>query len=96
MRRWTGYFVYWARRRLPTSIVTPIDSGYIDSRDLWEPWRPFKWRFDLDGKEMLIVNNDQVIDGYWSVYMSNRLFYKGNYSSMMRMYPYLLEYIDIV
>jgi hypothetical protein len=82
------------KNRLP--VVELIEKGYGYEAVQWEQNRPYTWRFDVNGSELVIIYNDQSHSAVWSSYLDDRLSYQGNYIGLMKRYPYLYNYIEYI
>ena len=81
-------------RKKTSLVVEFIEKGYIYEAVQWEQYRPFIWRFNVNGSELVDAYNEQSRKAVWSVYVDDKRVYEGNYIDMMARYPYLYEYIE--
>jgi hypothetical protein len=87
--------LYLGRRNKPP-VVELIEKGYSYEAVQWEQYRPYTWRFDVNGSELVIIYNDQSHSAVWSGYLNDKLSYQGNYIGLIRRYPYLYNYIEYI
>jgi hypothetical protein len=90
----------WIRRlMMPKNrppVVKLLEKGSSNEAVQWDNYRPYIWRFDVDGFGLSVIYNDQSVSAVWSAYRDGKLVYQGNYIGLIHRFPYLYSYIEFM